>query len=44
MRPRPLFSIVIPVFNEEGNIKLLISSLENALTEYNYELIFVDDF
>jgi len=44
MRSRPLFSIVIPVFNEEDNIKLLIASIENALVAYSYELIFVDDF
>ena len=43
MRSRPLFSIVIPVFNEEDNIKLLIASIENALVAYSYELIFVDD-
>ena len=43
MRSRPLFSIVIPVFNEEDNIRLLIASIENALVAYSYELIFVDD-
>ena len=43
MRSRPLCSIVIPVFNEEDNIKLLITSIENALVAYSYELIFVDD-
>jgi len=44
MQSRPLFSIVIPVFNEEDNIKFLIASIENALVAYRYELIFVDDF
>ena len=44
MQSRPLFSIVIPVFNEEDNIKSLIASIENALVAYRYELIFVDDF
>jgi len=40
----PLLSIVIPVFNEEHNINLLIESVENGLSNYSYELIFVDDF
>lgn len=44
MQSCPLFSIVIPVFNEEDNIKFLIASIENALVAYRYELIFVDDF
>ena len=44
MQSLPLFSIVIPVFNEEDNIKFLIASIENALVAYRYELIFVDDF
>ena len=40
----PLLSIVIPVFNEEHNINLLIASIENQLSAYTYELILVDDF
>jgi len=40
----PLLSIVIPVYNEEHNIKLLIASIEDQLSNYSYELIFVDDF
>lgn len=44
MQSPPLLSVVIPVFNEEDNIKLLISSIENALSEYSYELIFIDDY
>lgn len=40
----PLLSIVIPVFNEEHNIDLLIESIEKQLSNYSYELIFVDDF
>lgn len=44
MLTQPLLSVVIPVFNEEDNIKLLIASIENALTAYSYELIFIDDF
>ena len=40
----PFLSIVIPIFNEEFNIELLIDSIERNLTEHSYELIFVDDF
>ncbi|MGA9639718.1 MAG: glycosyltransferase family 2 protein [Flavobacterium sp.] len=38
-------SIVIPSFNEEGNIEIMIQSLHHELkkTGYDYELIFVDD-
>ena len=40
-----LISIVLPVFNEEGNIKELYQRLKSVLVsiEYAYELIFVDD-
>ena len=44
MQSLPLLSIVIPVFNEEDNIKLLIASIEKELSAYSYELIFIDDF
>ena len=43
MQSIPLLSVVVPVFNEEDNIKLLIASIENALSEYHYELILIDD-
>lgn len=37
-------SIVIPVFNEEGNIQMLAQSIHHVLGEqHQYELIFVDD-
>lgn len=38
-------SIVIPTYNEEGNIKDLILRLNESLTKarINYELIFIDD-
>lgn len=40
-----LISIIIPVFNEEGNIRRLTEKLELVLKplEYEYEVIFVDD-
>ncbi|MDN5211840.1 glycosyltransferase family 2 protein [Fulvivirgaceae bacterium BMA12] len=36
-------SIVITVFNEEQNIRPLLYSLYDALTQYQYEIIMVDD-
>ena len=38
-------SIVIPSFNEEGNISIIVNTLHEVFqkTNYNYELIFVDD-
>ena len=40
-----MFSIVIPVFNEEHNLITLIKEIKLSLKSYNeYELIFVNDF
>lgn len=36
-------SLVITVFNEQENIPLLIRSIQNTLTELDYEVILVDD-
>jgi dolichol-phosphate mannosyltransferase len=38
-------AIVIPSFNEEGNLKIMIESLHQVMqqTNYHYEIIFVDD-
>jgi polyisoprenyl-phosphate glycosyltransferase len=36
-------SIVIPSFNEQKNIPLLYNQIEEALSNYDYECIFVDD-
>ena len=36
-------SVVVPVMNEEDNIKPLFEALESALEGIDYELIFVDD-
>lgn len=37
-------SVVIPMMNEEDNVKLLFEAVRNALTDkFNYELILVDD-
>lgn len=41
-------SIVSPCYNEEDNIKLLYESITNVmasnLSEYNYEIIFIDNY
>ncbi len=36
-------SIVIPTYNEEGNIPALFLKIESACTGLSYEIIFVDD-
>ncbi len=36
-------SVVVPMMNEEQNVKPLIDAVENALKNYDYELILVDD-
>ncbi len=36
-------SVVVPVMNEEQNIKPLIEAIEDALKGIDYEVIFVDD-
>jgi len=40
-----MFTLVIPVFNEEDNLISLIKEIKTALANYiNFELIFVNDF
>ena len=36
-------SIIIAVYNEEENIRPMITQINTALKEYNYEIIYVDD-
>jgi glycosyltransferase involved in cell wall biosynthesis len=46
MNSNPTYlSIVIPVYNEEDNVKILYQEIRNAVdpSEKNYELIFIDD-
>lgn len=38
-----LLSVVVPVYNEEGNIDTLMDRLLPVVEAYNYEVIFVDD-
>ncbi len=43
MSRAPEISVVVCVFNEEENIQLLISQIEEALNLYEFEAILVDD-
>ncbi|KQM98302.1 glycosyltransferase family 2 protein [Sphingomonas sp. Leaf25] len=36
-------AIVVPVFNERGNVPLLVAALDRALAGRNWEVVFVDD-
>ncbi len=36
-------SLVIPVMNEEDNIKPLLEAVRNALSDFDYEVVLVDD-
>lgn len=44
MNPNKFYSIVIPMYNEEGNAGLLIDKIKDAMRDYRYELILIDDF
>jgi len=39
----PRLSVVVPLFNEEENVVLLIDEIDAALTDWDYELVLVDD-
>jgi glycosyltransferase involved in cell wall biosynthesis len=39
----PAISVVVPLFNEEENVPLLQSELTRALSDLDYEIVFVDD-
>lgn len=46
MNQNPLsenLSVVVPVYNEEENVSLLVERIESALRGKNYEIILVDD-
>ena len=38
-------SIIVPVYNEEGNVELLYNEIVDSLSGYDrsYELVFIDD-
>lgn len=39
-----LLSIVVPLYNEEDNVVLLTQKIHESLEEYNYQIIYIDDF
>ncbi|MDC3176626.1 glycosyltransferase family 2 protein, partial [Alphaproteobacteria bacterium] len=43
MNKNPKFSLVIPCYNEEGNIELLINKCYELFKNNNYEVIFVEN-
>ncbi len=43
MNPDLFYSIVIPMFNEQGNAALLIDKIRSAMSGFRYELILIDD-
>ncbi len=43
MDQNKFYSLVIPMFNEEGNAGLLIDKIRNAMTGFRYALILIDD-
>lgn len=45
MNNKPYFSVIVPVYNEEGNIKLLFEKIKNSLDKLGprWEVIFVND-
>ncbi|MBZ0129459.1 MAG: glycosyltransferase family 2 protein [Rhodobacteraceae bacterium] len=42
-KPIPDLTIVVPTFNERGNIRPLVDLLDAALNGLNWEVVFVDD-
>jgi len=36
-------SLIIPTYNESGNISPLVEQIHKAISNYNYEILFVDD-
>lgn len=42
--PNYFLSVIVPVYNEESNVKLLVEKIHESLNKYNYEIILIDDF
>ncbi len=36
-------SIIIPVYNEQENVKLLAEAITRSITDYTFQIIFIDD-
>ncbi len=44
LHPNPIdCSIVIPMYNEAGNVSLLVEQIHLAMSAYTYEIILIDD-
>lgn len=43
METDPLLSVIVPVFNEEENVPILVDAVRDALDAASWELILVDD-
>ena len=43
MTDKPSVSVLVPTFNEEDNIMLLLIEIDRALKDYTHEIIVVDD-
>jgi dolichol-phosphate mannosyltransferase len=41
--PAPLFSVVVPLFNEEDNVPIMVREIQDAFAGRSFELILVDD-
>ena len=39
----PELSVVIPVLNEEGSLESLHAEIEQALSDFDYEVLYIDD-
>ncbi len=40
---RPMLSVVLPVYNEQDNLEALYREIGEALTGFDFEIVFVDD-
>src|SRR5436305_9423484 len=40
---QPVFSLIIPTYNEAGNITALLDAVHRAMSSHAYEVIVVDD-
>lgn len=43
MESQPHLSVVVPLYNEEANVAPLVEAVRDALREYDWELLLVDD-
>ena len=43
IKKNPILTVIIPTFNEKDNIEKIVKKLELTLTEFNFQILFVDD-